>query len=81
MWKGRLRWPGTTKTLEGSLCALAGALFFIKIMASCYSHSDASFEIVNVLPATAFMVLLEASTDQIDNLVLPLYYYAALTLV
>lgn len=60
---GKRQWLGTSRTLEGSAAMCLG-------MATCCWCSGVSTPYC--MPAIAFTTLLEASTTQIDNLVLPL---------
>jgi dolichol kinase len=81
VWKGFVRWPDTNKTLEGSIAAFLSTCLCIKFMSLGCGTAEPNLGTMKTIPATLLMVLMEASTDQIDNLVLPLYYYTALMFV
>lgn len=79
---GRHRWPGSKKTFEGS-CAMVVAV--VALQALClrivgFHHLSAASWCRLVL-ADVLVSLLEACTDQIDNLFLPLYHIALLQMV
>ncbi|OQR70741.1 dolichol kinase-like [Tropilaelaps mercedesae] len=69
---GRIRWPGTRKTLEGTAAAvvaqLAWCIFFAPVTA------DALFA-GKLLVALLLTSCLEATTEQIDNLAVPLFAF------
>jgi len=76
---GRHRWPGTTRTLEGSFAAI------LCMIACLWVYTHFLSEVVpshvwwfSVLVASLATCLLEALTDQIDNLILSLYYFSVL---
>lgn len=82
---GRTRWPGTAKTVEGTaaavgaivvgavaLCAAAGAV------APAPAARLTGGVLLRILGATVATCVLEALTDQIDNLFLPLHFFCAL---
>ena len=75
---GSVRWPDSMKTIEGTLAAIiatvaATELFLVMGGFSHQSHS--------VLLLSALLVcILEATTEQVDNLFLPLYFSAALSI-
>ena len=67
---GRCRWPGSNRTIEGTLalaCSMLVSMYFFT------NNVDQSLIIITVLVA-----LLEAATDQVDNLVLPVVGIVAL---
>lgn len=85
---GRTCWRGTSKTVEGTLAAViavmvgaiglyAGALSLAP-QAALASAAEQAREWQRVLVATLATCVLEAVTDQIDNLFLPLYFFCAL---
>lgn len=69
---GRMRWPGTKKTLEGTAAAvlsqLAWCMFFAPVTA------DLAF-FAKLLVALLLTSCLEATTEQIDNLAVPLFAF------
>jgi len=73
---GRIRWPGSTRTLEGSAALFAvTALALLCVRASEPAAGPSSARICAV---AAGLALFEASTSQLDNLVLPIFAAAAL---
>jgi len=91
---GKNRWPGTRKTFEGTSAAvvstiIAGVLIFIvlhpmsaptNIWLFPGSASLHSLQLVGLAVATSLACLLESFTTQIDNLFLPLFYEALITI-
>ena len=76
---GRHRWPGTGKTIEGSVAGAASMLVLLLVIESLSGRAAAPlWEWAAVGACTALACILEAFTSQIDNLFLPLAYYAAL---
>lgn len=75
---GSTRWSGTKKTLEGTL----GAIISILVVATFIARTFANIPMfdLSLVVATVLTSLLESFTDQIDNLFLPLYYYAVMLL-
>jgi len=64
---GRINWPGGSKrTLEGSLAMYLGML----VVATLLCPTQKRYELFGILLS---LTLLEASTDQTDNLCLPLF--------
>eukprot|EP00474_Spongospora_subterranea_P009076 CRZ09534.1 hypothetical protein [Spongospora subterranea] len=70
---GSVYWPGSNKTLQGSLAA-----FVATSIASYAFIGDQPVLFRQLLCPAIISTLLEASMDQIDNLFLPLLYYASL---
>jgi dolichol kinase len=76
---GRIRWPGSRKTLEGSAAGCIAGVTCALIWTTWISGwSENSGTAVAILAATAVATALEACTGQIDNLVLPLFYFGML---
>ncbi|CAD7963236.1 unnamed protein product [Amoebophrya sp. A25] len=80
---GKHRWPGgLKKTIEGSLGFFVSAFAFQAIMLYILGFHNLSTESWLRLALADFLVaILEACTDQIDNLILPLYHCALLQFV
>jgi len=88
---GRIRWFDSKRTLEGTLAAIITILLtvfalFIGMQWINIAFYDGLLHILapnwsGVLVATTLACMLEAATSQIDNLFLPLFYYAALVLL
>lgn len=66
---GRTKWPGTSKTVEGTLCAIAGTLAVAHAINAFICGGQAHWAGIGV--PVVIVALLEACTQQIDNLVLP----------
>jgi len=75
---GRTRWPGTRKTIEGSLASLILQILFCQFLQTVGTQALTHISILGLIPALAMGVVLEAVTDQIDNLVVPLAVFAAM---
>ena len=76
---GRTRWPGTRKTVEGTAAGWASCMLLLAAL--LLPHHPLSTEArgwAGVAAATALVCVLEAVTTQIDNLLLPPVYFAAL---
>ncbi|KAL3865761.1 hypothetical protein ACJMK2_043118 [Sinanodonta woodiana] len=70
---GQHVWPGTKKTLEGTLCAILAQLLTILIL----HFLGVAGAVLDVKIAFAILSVscLEAFTKQIDNLILPIFAY------
>lgn len=75
---GRRRWAGTKKTVEGSLCGIVAQLVVVGVLvgAGLVELSVAGWG--RLVVSTAFVAVVEALTDQVDNIVLPLLLYTPL---
>jgi hypothetical protein len=77
---GRVRWPGSRKTVEGT----AAAVFAMSLSAAAIVHLGAGTPMLDFPPHFvayfAAVALVEACTTHIDNLVLPAVLYAAVGL-
>ncbi|KAK4534408.1 hypothetical protein CDCA_CDCA01G0433 [Cyanidium caldarium] len=81
---GRRRWAGTKKTLEGSLSGFVLAWLTHWALYLGVVHSGVGERVAAAARMTAALAastLFEALTTQIDNLVLPAFYYAMLSVV
>lgn len=79
---GRHRWRGSKKTVEGTLAMIAAVLAFQAVcLCAVGFHNLATASWCKLVLADIFVALLEAKTDQIDNLFLPLYHMALLQMV
>ncbi|XP_076104228.1 dolichol kinase-like isoform X1 [Mytilus galloprovincialis] len=75
---GRVKWPGSSKTVEGSLASLLSQI----VTLYCLQYTgkvESSWTFITLIAVTITTVL-EAVTTQIDNLVLPLFLYTILLL-
>ena len=89
---GRIKWPGTNKTLEGTAAAILGtvgfAYFTLAVLRGLAGDllvntedEDVSDAYFPIFVATTMSCCLEAWTKQSDNLFVPLYYFAALRIL
>jgi dolichol kinase len=79
MYLGRIKWPHTKKTVEGTMAAVAVVLLAGLLLSLLYPFVSLSFgQWLGFAWAVMCGCLLEAFTTQIDNLALPLYAYAVL---
>ena len=69
---GRIRFPGTSKTLEGTLASILAQIIFV-----CFVTNLNFFVVLSIL----FVAFVEALTTQVDNVVLPIILYSLLTLL
>lgn len=75
---GRKHWSGTKKTVEGSICGVvAQMLAVLALVATGFVEvSVASWG--RLLVSTSLVAVVEALTDQVDNMVLPLLLFTPL---
>eukprot|EP01137_Pigoraptor_chileana_P035913 Opistho-2@30664 len=84
---GRTRWRGTSKSIEGSLASLVGQLLVAVVVCSAHPACGIGLRERGPLRAVGegFALLcgcvLEAVTDQIDNIVLPVYVFSLSCLI
>jgi len=80
---GQTRWPHTKKTVEGTI-AMAMSVFLVSWLTVRLSEDGTVQPVDNKIALAMVAVsvsLLEASTDQIDNIVLPIFMFScALTI-
>jgi len=69
---GRIRFPGTSKTLEGTLASILAQIIFV-----CFVTNLNFFVVLSI----SFVAFVEALTTQVDNVVLPIILYSLLTLL
>ncbi|KAG7171345.1 dolichol kinase-like [Homarus americanus] len=75
---GRRRWSGTKKTVEGSLCGVIAQMMAVLVLVGI-GVVDVSLAAWGRLVISASLVaVVEALTDQVDNIVLPLLLYTPL---
>ncbi|KAI8325171.1 hypothetical protein GQ54DRAFT_255139 [Martensiomyces pterosporus] len=78
---GRVRWPGTPKTVEGTagfvLSLLAATEAVCLLSSSSRPSAASSVGWVEFLALSTISGVLEALTEQNDNLVIPLFMYTA----
>lgn len=75
---GRRRWAGTKKTVEGSLCGIVAQLVVVGVLVGSGLVHLSMAGWGRLVVSTAFVAVVEALTDQVDNIVLPLLLYTPL---
>jgi dolichol kinase len=65
-----LRWPGSPKTIEGTFAFILSQVIIAALL------NELSF---GVIVAIVIVGLVEARTDQVDNLVLPMLMFSIVT--
>ncbi|KAH8928340.1 hypothetical protein BT69DRAFT_1277161 [Atractiella rhizophila] len=76
---GRLRWPGTSKTVEGTI-AFVLSVHFVALLIRFFGLVE-YFSATKYLLAVVLAGLLEATSNQNDNIVIPIYMWATLSLL
>ncbi|KAL4227283.1 dolichol kinase [Mactra antiquata] len=74
---GKHKWPGSKKSVEGTLAAFIAQLLAVTIL-QCFGISGAIVTMETVL-CILLISLLEAFTLQIDNLIIPIYSWMLFT--
>ncbi|XP_036330264.1 dolichol kinase isoform X2 [Rhagoletis pomonella] len=72
---GRIRWPNSDKSLEGTLAFIVTTLLAILLLNLFSLISMSALKWFTAGIATLATALIEAQTDQIDNLTLPIIFY------
>ncbi|KYB29183.1 dolichol kinase [Tribolium castaneum] len=73
---GKFHWPGSRKTIEGTLACILSQLFVIFAFVYLdYVKLVTSVQYVKTVSAVIVTSIVEAKTDQVDNLVLPFVMY------
>lgn len=70
---GEIKWPGTKKTVEGTMTAVFAQIIAVALILIFDSSVNLNSSYAWILAAISLVSLLEAYTTQIDNLLLPLY--------
>ncbi|GAM28688.1 hypothetical protein SAMD00019534_118640 [Acytostelium subglobosum LB1] len=73
---GKTKWFSTSKSLEGTIggivsCFIAGAMLLLCVT----NQTTTSIQLIRLLIGSSISGLLEASTNQIDNIVLPILFF------
>ena len=81
---GTLKWHSRTpKTVQGTIAGFAGTYLINMLLILVLGIHDEWLTVIRIPTmtlASAFVCLMEAATDQIDNLFLPLFYFTLLNL-
>ncbi|CAG7834291.1 unnamed protein product [Allacma fusca] len=72
---GKTKWKGSNKSVEGTLCSLVAQLLVIGALWASDLSSLGMTTVTSLVIAAVINAFVEAKTDQIDNLVLPLLTY------
>jgi len=75
---GQNRWRGTSKTVEGTVASLAAQLAFVVLWASLIWDASCTLNFGFVVLAIGVSAVMEALTEQVDNVVLPVTLYLML---
>ncbi|KAI8119065.1 hypothetical protein FF38_02006 [Lucilia cuprina] len=78
---GNTKWKNSSRTFEGSIAYIVAVLVPIVILCLFDLLTLTSVQCLNLILATIITCLIEAHTDQVDNLVLPLVFYIIVSLV
>ncbi|XP_044259608.1 dolichol kinase [Tribolium madens] len=79
---GKFHWPGSRKTIEGTLACILSQLFFVFAFVYLdYVKLVTPVQYVKTVSAIVITSIVEAKTDQVDNLVLPFVMYLFFILV
>ena len=76
---GRTKWPGTFKTVEGTLASVAAQLAFVGLWAAATHFEFNAVSVSVIVGSITISSVMEALTQQVDNLVLPLTLYIMLS--
>jgi dolichol kinase len=76
---GSIRWPGSNRTVQGSLAAFISAVLSLVLLQYLLTGG---YSVVSRLMIPAMILSgLEASLDQVDNLFLPLFFYSSINAI
>ena len=75
---GRRRWSGTKKTVEGSMCGVAAQLCVVGVLVGVGVVQLSLAGLGRLMVSMVLVGVVEALTDQVDNIVLPLMLYTPL---
>ncbi|PSN49426.1 hypothetical protein C0J52_06599 [Blattella germanica] len=77
-WFGRTKWKGTKKTKEGTLASIICQIIVILLLTHLGYITYSGAMLLCSTSAVVLTSVLEAKTDQVDNLALPLVMYILL---
>lgn len=75
---GQKRWSGTKKTIEGSVCGVMAQIIAMSLLVSIGIVEMSLAGWGHFLVSALLLAVVEALTDQVDNVVLPLLLYTSL---
>ncbi|XP_067825901.1 dolichol kinase [Heptranchias perlo] len=75
---GEVRWPGTKKTFEGTATSVFAQIIAVALILIFDKTVSLNGSYIWIVGSIGIVSLLEAYTDQIDNLLLPLYLFVML---
>ena len=78
---GRRKWPGTSKTVEGTATSVAAQLAFVGCWAAATAFDLNFVSVAVIVGSITASSVMEALTQQVDNLVLPLTLYIMLSFI
>ncbi|CAG0913043.1 unnamed protein product [Notodromas monacha] len=74
---GSRKWQGSNKSVEGSICCSFAQIGVVCLL-SCVGFEVLEHDVGIIMTSIFLSTIMEAKTDQVDNLVLPLLSYAIL---
>lgn len=75
---GRKHWSGTKKTVEGSICGIVAQMMAVSILVAMGFVEVSVAGWGRLLVSASLVAVVEALTDQVDNIVLPLLLFTPL---
>ena len=76
---GRHKWNNSNKSYEGTIAAIScQILVTIWLWSHLYSSPLNSLQILSIIAVSIVTAIIEAKTNQVDNLILPLYHNISL---
>eukprot|EP00833_Pecoramyces_ruminatium_P008166 jgi/Orpsp1_1/1182198/evm.model.c7180000080299.2 len=73
---GKTHWPKSKKTVEGTCGFIASIIIFIFITSIFYSYEYTIVQWIKFMLFVILTGLLEAESNQNDNLILPLFLFS-----
>jgi dolichol kinase len=75
---GRHKWPSTNRSLEGTLAGIAATLGAIYALSFAFALNP---DWISIVISTSLTFAMEAYTQSIDNLILPIFYHTSVELL
>ncbi|XP_026291838.1 dolichol kinase isoform X1 [Frankliniella occidentalis] len=72
---GKWKWEGSNRTIEGTLACFLSQVFVVLLLVQYDVLPSDILSLVRTFAAVGITSLIEAKTDQVDNMVLPLVLY------